>query len=122
MRSRFSSRTRKRVSRHLNAPASSWRRRRRGGRKPDYPHRWTKKPPLPDRNAYPQLHVDHFGFPIMNLRSLMLATTVVAMSLTAVSQSVRADDTAAPHETITPAFAEVVANVPGKTITALVVD
>jgi quercetin dioxygenase-like cupin family protein len=52
----------------------------------------------------------------------MLATTVVAMSLTAVSQSVRADDTAAPHETITPAFAEVVANVPGKTITALVVD
>ncbi|OLL31349.1 cupin [Burkholderia sp. SRS-W-2-2016] len=31
-------------------------------------------------------------------------------------------DAAAPHETITPAFAVPIANVPGKTMTALVVD
>ncbi|OAJ53551.1 cupin [Paraburkholderia ginsengiterrae] len=44
------------------------------------------------------------------------------MAFLGTAQPVFAADTAATQETITPAFAETIANVPGKTMTALVVD
>ncbi|MFM0505182.1 cupin domain-containing protein [Paraburkholderia caffeinilytica] len=47
---------------------------------------------------------------------------LTALSIPGISQSVFAADTAAARETITPAFTEAIANVPGKTMTALVVD
>jgi quercetin dioxygenase-like cupin family protein len=40
----------------------------------------------------------------------------------ATSQGAIAADPAAPHESITPPFAEAIVNVPGRTMSALVVD
>jgi quercetin dioxygenase-like cupin family protein len=57
----------------------------------------------------------------MTIRSLITAATF-AVSLCAASSAAFAAGADAPHETITPAFAEAIANVPGKTMTALVVD
>jgi quercetin dioxygenase-like cupin family protein len=63
----------------------------------------------------------------MNMRSLIAAKTAAVFSITvlsmaAASQTVYAADAAPVPESITPAFAEPIANVPGKTMTALVVD
>ncbi|PQV53191.1 cupin domain-containing protein [Paraburkholderia sp. BL21I4N1] len=67
----------------------------------------------------------------MDLRSLITATTFAALSVAAASQTVYAADASAPaaastvtapRETIAPAFVEPIANVPGKTMTALIVD
>ncbi|MFM0001407.1 MULTISPECIES: cupin domain-containing protein [Paraburkholderia] len=58
----------------------------------------------------------------MKIRTLIAAATLASLSILGTSQSAFAADTTAQHETITPAFAEAIANVPGKTITALVVD
>ncbi|CAH2899284.1 MAG: hypothetical protein PPHEMADM_3716 [uncultured Paraburkholderia sp.] len=62
----------------------------------------------------------------MKLRTLIAAGVLATSSMFATSQSALAADanatTAAAHETITPAFAEAIANVPGKKMTALVVD
>ncbi|MGA7813366.1 cupin domain-containing protein [Caballeronia sp.] len=63
----------------------------------------------------------------MNIRSLIAAKTaavfsVTVLSMAAASQTVYAADAAPVRESITPAFAEPIANVPGKTMTALVVD
>jgi quercetin dioxygenase-like cupin family protein len=57
----------------------------------------------------------------MNFRSL-LAAALAVLSLTAASQTTFAADAGPARETITPAFAEALPNVPGKTMTALVVD
>jgi quercetin dioxygenase-like cupin family protein len=59
---------------------------------------------------------------IMTSRSLIAATAVAVLSISAVSQTAFAADAEAARESITPAFAEAIANVPGKTMTALVVD
>ncbi|CAB3776107.1 cupin domain-containing protein [Paraburkholderia fynbosensis] len=56
----------------------------------------------------------------MKIRAL-IAATLAGLSIIGASQSAFAADTSA-RETITPAFAEAIANVPGKTMTALVVD
>lgn len=70
----------------------------------------------------------------MNLRSLITATTFAALSVATASQTAYAAEAAeasapaaastatAPRETIAPAFVEPIANVPGKTMTALIVD
>ncbi len=78
----------------------------------------------------------------MKLGTLIAAGVLATSSMLATSQSALAADanantnsdahaaaaananatTAAAHETITPAFAEAIANVPGKKMTALVVD
>ncbi|WP_176059757.1 cupin domain-containing protein [Paraburkholderia sp. BCC1876] len=68
----------------------------------------------------------------MNLRSLITATTFAVLSVATASQIVYAAEasaptaataaSAAPRETIAPAFVEPIANVPGKTMTALIVD
>ncbi|MFM0646972.1 cupin domain-containing protein [Paraburkholderia bryophila] len=68
----------------------------------------------------------------MNLRSLITATTFAVLSVATASQTVYAAEasapaaataaSAAPRETIAPAFVEPIANVPGKTMTALIVD
>jgi quercetin dioxygenase-like cupin family protein len=63
----------------------------------------------------------------MNIRSLIAAKTasvfsITVLSMAAASQTVYAADAAPARESITPAFAEPIANVPGKTMTALVVD
>ncbi|RKF33420.1 cupin domain-containing protein [Paraburkholderia fungorum] len=58
----------------------------------------------------------------MKIRTLIATAALAGLSIAAVSQPVFAADPAAAHETITPAFAEAIANVPGKTMTALVVD
>ncbi|HEX7910176.1 MAG TPA: cupin domain-containing protein [Paraburkholderia sp.] len=59
----------------------------------------------------------------MTLRTLIAAATLAGLSVLGASQpAFAADATATPRETITPAFAEAIANVPGKTMTALVVD
>ncbi|RAS39203.1 cupin domain-containing protein [Paraburkholderia bryophila] len=66
----------------------------------------------------------------MNLRSLITATTFAVLSVAAASQAVDAAEASAPaassatapRETIAPAFVEPIANVPGKTMTALIVD
>jgi quercetin dioxygenase-like cupin family protein len=58
----------------------------------------------------------------MKLQSFLAAAAVAALSVGAIPQSAFADETAVPRETIAPAFAEGLPNVPGKTITALVVD
>lgn len=47
---------------------------------------------------------------------------LAALSLAASVQPVFAADAPATRETVTPAFAEAIANVPGKTMTALVVE
>jgi quercetin dioxygenase-like cupin family protein len=56
----------------------------------------------------------------MNIRS-MAAAALAVLSLATASQTTFAADAAA-HETITPALAESIPNVPGKTMTALVVE
>lgn len=58
----------------------------------------------------------------MKIRTLIAAAALAGLSILGTTQSAFADDSSAPHETITPAFAEAIANMPGKTITALVVD
>ena len=66
----------------------------------------------------------------MNLRSLITATIFAVLSVAAASQAVDAAEASAPvasfatapRETIAPAFVEPIANVPGKTMTALIVD
>jgi quercetin dioxygenase-like cupin family protein len=58
----------------------------------------------------------------MKFQSFLAAAAVAALSVGAIPQSAFADETAVPRETIAPAFAEGLPNVPGKTITALVVD
>ncbi|RZF27543.1 cupin domain-containing protein [Paraburkholderia sp. UYCP14C] len=60
------------------------------------------------------------------IRTLFASALLAGAALTGASSPVYAAETgeasAAPHETITPAFAVPIANVPGKTMTALVVD
>ncbi|CAG4902265.1 cupin domain-containing protein [Paraburkholderia gardini] len=57
----------------------------------------------------------------MSIRtSVRIAALLSLATLAAVPAAFAADE--APHETITPAFAYALPNVPGKTITALVVD
>ncbi|MFL9960881.1 cupin domain-containing protein [Paraburkholderia sediminicola] len=58
----------------------------------------------------------------MNIRTLIAAATLAGLSITGASQCAFAADATAARETVTPAFAEAIANVPGKTMTALVVD
>lgn len=62
----------------------------------------------------------------MKLRTLIAAATFAGFGMLASSQPALAADStgqaAAAAETITPAFAEAIANVPGKKMTALVVD
>ncbi|MBW9103912.1 cupin domain-containing protein [Paraburkholderia phenoliruptrix] len=63
----------------------------------------------------------------MKLHTLMVAATLAGAGMFATSPSAWAADAAAhesheSHETVTPAFAEAIANVPGKKMTALVVD
>lgn len=58
----------------------------------------------------------------MNMRTLIAATTLAALSFTGTSPTAFATEPTVVRETITPAFAEAIANVPGKTMTALVVD
>ncbi|WNC88073.1 cupin domain-containing protein [Paraburkholderia sp. FT54] len=58
----------------------------------------------------------------MKIRPLIATATLAGFAIFGVSQSTFAADATAPHETITPAFAEAIANVPGKTMTALVVE
>ncbi|KAA1012075.1 cupin domain-containing protein [Paraburkholderia panacisoli] len=58
----------------------------------------------------------------MNIRTLIAAATLAGLSIIGASQCAFAADATAARETITPAFAEAIANVPGKTMTALVVD
>ncbi|HEX7931603.1 MAG TPA: cupin domain-containing protein [Paraburkholderia sp.] len=58
----------------------------------------------------------------MKIRLLMSAATLAASALIGASQAALAAAPAVAHETITPAFAEAIANVPGKKMTALVVD
>jgi quercetin dioxygenase-like cupin family protein len=58
----------------------------------------------------------------MTIRSIFTAAALAALSLCAASQTALAADANAAHESITPAFAEAIANAPGKTMTALIVD
>uniref|UniRef100_E1T8J8 Cupin 2 conserved barrel domain protein n=1 Tax=Burkholderia sp. (strain CCGE1003) TaxID=640512 RepID=E1T8J8_BURSG len=63
----------------------------------------------------------------MKLHTLMVAATLAGAGMFATSPPAWAADAAAhesheSHETVTPAFAEAIANVPGKKMTALVVD
>jgi len=58
----------------------------------------------------------------MKIRTLIAAVTMAGFSIVGASQRALAADATAAHEKITPAFAEQIANVPGKTMTALVVE
>jgi quercetin dioxygenase-like cupin family protein len=60
----------------------------------------------------------------MNMRTLIASATLAGFALFGASASgfAAGTDTAGKPETITPAFAEAIANAPGKTMTALVVD
>jgi quercetin dioxygenase-like cupin family protein len=58
----------------------------------------------------------------MKLQSLLAAAALAIVSVTATSQPAFADEAAKPRESIAPAFVEAMPNVPGKTMTALVVD
>lgn len=58
----------------------------------------------------------------MKRPTLIAAAALAALSLAASVQSAFAADAPATRETVTPAFAEAIANVPGKTMTALVVE
>jgi quercetin dioxygenase-like cupin family protein len=60
----------------------------------------------------------------MNMRTLIAAAALAGSAFLGASQSAFATgaDAAGARETITPAFAAAIANVPGKTMTALVVD
>ncbi|WP_144143507.1 cupin domain-containing protein [Paraburkholderia sp. BCC1884] len=58
----------------------------------------------------------------MSIRTLIAAATFAGCTLMSASPGAFAADAAMAGQTITPAFAEAIANVPGKTMTALVVD
>ena len=58
----------------------------------------------------------------MKIRMLIATAALAGLSIAAIPLTVFAADTAAARETITPAFTEAIANVPGKTMTTLVVD
>jgi len=58
----------------------------------------------------------------VKIRPLARVTTFAALSAIAALPIVFAEATDTPRETVAPAFAEVIANVPGKTMTALIVD
>ncbi|MET3233821.1 UNVERIFIED_ORG: quercetin dioxygenase-like cupin family protein [Burkholderia sp. 1263] len=58
----------------------------------------------------------------MKRPTLIAAAALAALSLAASVQSAFAADAPATRETVTPAFAEAITNVPGKTMTALVVE
>jgi quercetin dioxygenase-like cupin family protein len=58
----------------------------------------------------------------MKRPTLIAAAALAALSLAASVQPAFAADAPATRETVTPAFAEAIANVPGKTMTALVVE
>lgn len=58
----------------------------------------------------------------MKIRTLSAAAMLAGLSVFGAAQPAFAADASPPHETITPAFTEAIANVPGKTMTALVVD
>ncbi|RKR45638.1 cupin domain-containing protein [Paraburkholderia sp. BL17N1] len=58
----------------------------------------------------------------MKIRTLSAAAMLAGLSFFGAAQPAFAADASAPHETITPAFTEAIANVPGRTMTALVVD
>ncbi|CAE6754300.1 cupin domain-containing protein [Paraburkholderia haematera] len=58
----------------------------------------------------------------MNIRTLIATAALAGLAVAGISETVFAADAAATQETITPAFTEAIANVPGKTMTALVVD
>jgi quercetin dioxygenase-like cupin family protein len=58
----------------------------------------------------------------MKIRRLIATLALAGLSIAASTQTVFAASPAATPETITPAFREAIANVPGKTMTALVVD
>ncbi|AXL53847.1 cupin [Paraburkholderia caffeinilytica] len=62
----------------------------------------------------------------MKIRTLTATVALAGLSIAGFVQTAFAADTAAARETtretITPAFTEAIANVPGKTMTALVVD
>ncbi|MDR6413095.1 cupin domain-containing protein [Paraburkholderia terricola] len=58
----------------------------------------------------------------MKRPTLIAAAALAALSLAASVQPAFAADAPGTRETVTPAFAEAIANVPGKTMTALVVE
>ncbi|MFM0735267.1 cupin domain-containing protein [Paraburkholderia sediminicola] len=58
----------------------------------------------------------------MKMHTLIAMVALTGLSLAGISHPALAADAAVAHETITPAFTEAIANVPGKTMTALVVD
>ncbi|RKE36023.1 hypothetical protein B0G76_2167 [Paraburkholderia sp. BL23I1N1] len=58
----------------------------------------------------------------MKFRTLIAVAALAGFSTAGIPQTVFAAGAAATQETITPAFTEAIANVPGKTMTALVVD
>ena len=58
----------------------------------------------------------------MKIHTLLAAAMLTGIGMIATSQSGLAAETAVTAETITPAFAEAIANVPGKKMTALVVE
>ncbi|ASW00919.1 cupin domain-containing protein [Paraburkholderia aromaticivorans] len=58
----------------------------------------------------------------MPTRKFFAAVAFAGLSLTTASHDLFAGEPAATRETITPAFSEAIANVPGKKMTALIVD
>jgi quercetin dioxygenase-like cupin family protein len=58
----------------------------------------------------------------MKIRTLAVAATLAALSAIAAPSAAFAAEPETQRETITPAFQDAIANVPGKTMTALVVD
>jgi quercetin dioxygenase-like cupin family protein len=58
----------------------------------------------------------------MKAKSLLWTATFAALAAFATPCAVSAAGTDAPRETITPAFQQPILNVPGKTMTAIVVD
>lgn len=73
-------------------------------------------------DASPKRELFNTGRYRRKMRALVAMVALAGFSIAGISQPVFAADTAAAHETITPAFTEAIANVPGKTMTALVVD
>jgi quercetin dioxygenase-like cupin family protein len=58
----------------------------------------------------------------MNIRTLILTVAVAAFSTVSNPKAVSAAEPATPSEGITQAFQHAIANVPGKTLTAVIVD
>lgn len=58
----------------------------------------------------------------MTIRTFIATATLAGLTFMGASQGAFADDAAMAGQKITPAFSEAIANVPGKTMTALVVD